>query len=53
MKCDGIRCREGKCVPMEKVCNGIPDCTAREDEDFRLCNDVKYRKRGKFGSSLL
>ncbi|KAL0275641.1 UNVERIFIED_CONTAM: hypothetical protein PYX00_003439 [Menopon gallinae] len=45
LKCDGFRCREGRCVPKERVCNGVPDCPAREDEDVVMCSDQKYRRR--------
>ncbi|KFM59829.1 Enteropeptidase, partial [Stegodyphus mimosarum] len=36
-KCDGIRCKLGRCIPQYKVCDGRWDCSEGSDEDH--CED--------------
>nr|XP_043066119.1 basement membrane-specific heparan sulfate proteoglycan core protein isoform X9 [Drosophila bipectinata] len=31
-------CHNHDCIPIESVCDGIPDCDHNEDEDYELCN---------------
>ncbi|KRF94155.1 uncharacterized protein Dmoj_GI15893, isoform H [Drosophila mojavensis] len=31
-------CHNRDCIPIESVCDGIPDCQEHEDEDYTLCN---------------
>ncbi|KAH8235981.1 hypothetical protein KR032_011790, partial [Drosophila birchii] len=31
-------CHNRDCITIESVCDGIPDCTGAEDEDYALCN---------------
>lgn len=31
-------CRNGQCIPIESVCDGVSDCTLHEDEDYNLCS---------------
>lgn len=37
--CHGKRCKLGKCVPWEKVCDGIPDCRDEQDETIKMCQE--------------
>ncbi|TGZ69507.1 hypothetical protein CRM22_003711 [Opisthorchis felineus] len=32
------QCRSGECIPTERVCNGVPDCTDNSDEGPEFCN---------------
>ncbi|XP_076268925.1 serine protease nudel isoform X2 [Rhynchophorus ferrugineus] len=37
MPCQGFRCRLGDCITKNKVCDGIPHCSAGEDENNAHC----------------
>ncbi|CAG5095894.1 Similar to ndl: Serine protease nudel (Drosophila melanogaster) [Cotesia congregata] len=34
---DGMKCTEGKCIPFERICNGIQDCRDGSDENEDNC----------------
>ncbi|CAD6222513.1 GSCOCG00001002001-RA-CDS [Cotesia congregata] len=34
---DGMKCTEGKCLPFEKICDGIQDCRDGSDENEDNC----------------
>lgn len=39
--CDGTRCLLGKCIPWNKICDGIDDCPDKADEHPELCVEAK------------
>ncbi|CAK9811280.1 Serine protease nudel [Anthophora plagiata] len=40
--CNGFQCNIGQCIPQNRVCDGIPDCRDRTDENLEYCG--KYRE---------
>ncbi|XP_017777496.1 PREDICTED: serine protease nudel-like [Nicrophorus vespilloides] len=38
--CTGFRCKLGKCIGPDKLCNRIPDCRDAEDETAEVCEDT-------------
>ncbi|XP_043512079.1 serine protease nudel-like isoform X3 [Frieseomelitta varia] len=39
--CNGFRCNVGQCIPQSRVCDGVPDCRGREDEDSNYCGPLR------------
>ncbi|KOX71108.1 Serine protease nudel [Melipona quadrifasciata] len=39
--CNGFRCNVGQCIPRNRVCDGVPDCRGREDEDSNYCGQLR------------
>lgn len=35
--CDGFKCKNGKCINNNKVCDGLSQCPDKSDEDTNMC----------------
>lgn len=39
--CSGFRCKIGQCISKKQICNGVPDCRDKEDEDPVYCQEYR------------